>query len=101
MIAASSKSTATAAQEQRILDALRAGPKTTDDLRRLGCYQSSARIFGIRARGYVIDTELFNGYAADGFSHARMARYTLISEPLPLDAKEQRLSLCAGLKATP
>lgn len=91
-----SRSTATAAQEQRIIEALRTGPKTTDDLRRLGCYQSSARIWGLRARGYVIDTVLFNGYAADGFSHARMARYTLISEPLPLDNKTQRETLCAG-----
>jgi hypothetical protein len=74
------KATTTPAQERRILTALRQGPKTTDDLRSKGCYQVSARIFGLRAKGYNIVTELFNGYAADGFSHARMARYRLIDE---------------------
>ena len=73
--------TATEAQEARILAALRLGPVTTDDLRRLGIYQASARIFGLRGRGYDIETTLFNGWSADGYSHARMARYTLRSEP--------------------
>lgn len=75
------KSTATAAQEHRILDGLRVSPKTTDDLRRLGVYQVSARIWGLRAKGYNIETVLFDGYAADGYSHTRMARYTLLAEP--------------------
>jgi hypothetical protein len=75
------KSTATAAQELRILDGLRISPKTTDDLRRLGVYQVSARIWGLRAKGYNIETALFDGYAADGYSHTRMARYTLLAEP--------------------
>lgn len=75
------KSTATAAQELRIVKALKSGPKTTDDLRAAGCYQVSARIWGLRSRGYNIVTDLFNGYAADGYSHARMARYTLVAEP--------------------
>lgn len=74
-------STKTVAQERRIFDALRCGPKSTDQLRLLGCYQVSARIFGLRAKGHNIETELFNGYAADGYSHARMARYRLISKP--------------------
>lgn len=75
------KSTATAAQELRILEGLRTSPKTTDDLRRLGVYQVSARIWGLRAKGYNIETTLFDGYAADGYSHTRMARYTLLAEP--------------------
>ena len=79
--AASAKSTATAAQEMRIIEGLRISPKTTDDLRRLGVYQVSARIWGLRARGYNIETVLFDGYAADGYSHTRMARYTLLAEP--------------------
>lgn len=78
----SEKSTRTEAQQLRIIAALRCGPKTTDDLRALGCYQVSARIHGLRHRwGYEIATDLFNGYAADGYSHARMARYTLVGEP--------------------
>ncbi|WP_373424234.1 helix-turn-helix domain-containing protein [Variovorax boronicumulans] len=76
------KSTATAAQELRIVEALMSGPKTTDDLRSVGCYQVSARIWGLRARGYNIVTDLFNGYAADGLRHARMARYTLVELPM-------------------
>ena len=75
------KSTQTAAQQRRIIAALHAGPKTTDDLRALGIYQTSARIWGLRAMGWNIETELFNGYSVDGYSHARMARYTLIGEP--------------------
>jgi hypothetical protein len=28
--------------------------------------------------GWEIETKLFSGYSADGYAHARMARYTLI-----------------------
>lgn len=77
------KRTDTEAQLRRIVDALRAGPKTTDQLRALGIYQTSARIHYLRKQGYVIETALFDGYAADGYSHARMARYTLREEPAP------------------
>lgn len=73
--------TDTAAQERRIVAALRLGPKSTDDLRALGCYQVSARIFGPRRKGYNIVTDLLDGYAADGMHHAKMARYALIGEP--------------------
>jgi hypothetical protein len=75
-----SRSTHTEAQLLRIVTALRAGPKTTDELRALGCYQVSARIWGLRAKGFNIITDLFDGYAADGFSHSRLARYTLVGE---------------------
>lgn len=74
-------STTAEAQQLRIVAALRVGPKTTDDLRALGCYQVSARIWGLRAKGFNIITDLFDGYAADGFSHSRLARYTLVGEP--------------------
>jgi hypothetical protein len=75
------KSTATQAQERRIVAALRGGPKSTDQLRALGCYQAAARIFGLRAKGWNIVTDRFTGYSWDGFSHAQMARYTLIGGP--------------------
>ena len=90
------RSTSTAAQEARLVAALRVGPRSTDELRALGIYQPGARVWYLRARGYVILTELFDGYAADGYSHARMARYTLVSEPdgeqlaLPLRRPRQR-----------
>jgi len=96
-----SRSTATEAQEQRIVEALRTGPKTTDQLREAGCYQTSARIFGLRARGYDISTHLYDGIGADGLFHRRMARYVLVSEPLPLDRKTQSETLCSGLEAQP
>jgi len=79
----SSRSTATAAQLARIIDALRISSKTTDDLRQLGIYQVSARVHYLRAAGYNIETTLFDGFAADGYSHARMARYTLLGDPEP------------------
>lgn len=81
--AVKSQSTDTAAQEKRILEALRAGPKTTDNLRALGCYQVSARVFGLRAKGFNIETSLYDGWAVDGYSHRKMARYELVSEPEP------------------
>jgi hypothetical protein len=88
-----SKSTATEVQEARTIAALKeAGSAgiTTDDLRRLGVYQTSARIWGLRQRGYVISTDLFDGYGADGFRHARMARYRLVSEPLALEQGKRK-----------
>lgn len=63
------------------LKAAGAAGLTTDDFRAAGYYQVSARIWGLRDRGAVIHTELYNGLGADGVWHCRMARYRLISEP--------------------
>lgn len=72
------KSTATVAQRHRIIEALRAGPKTSYDLRRIGCYQAPARIKELRDRyGYSITTELVTMYDHDGYLHRRVARYHL------------------------
>lgn len=71
------KSTASEAQRQRILDALRSGPKTSYELRRLGVYQQSTRIFELRRRGYDIATERVTLYDRDGFMHRGCARYHL------------------------
>lgn len=76
----SPKSTAAEAQRYRMLEALRSGLKTTDELRALGCYQVSARIFDLRCAGHNIVTELFDGYATDGYSHTRLGRYRLIED---------------------
>jgi len=75
------KSTATEAQRHRIIEALREGPKTSYDLRRIGIYQVSARIIELRRRGYDILTELVKLYDRDGYLHPRCARYHLQSEP--------------------
>lgn len=78
----SAKSTHSEAQRQRIVEALRRGPKTSYDLRRLGCYQAPARIKELRDRfGYVIDTAPVTLVDRDGFAHPRCALYSLVSEP--------------------
>lgn len=74
------KSTASEAQRQRILNALRTGPKTSYDLRRLGCYQAPARIIELRRMGFDIETELVDLYDRDGYLHPRCALYHLINE---------------------
>lgn len=76
----SATSTATEAQYERMLAALIVRDCTTDDFRGMGIYQVSARIFGLRKRGYNIVTTLFDGWSTDGFPHARMARYHLIPD---------------------
>lgn len=99
---ASNLSTSTKAQQDRALQAMRRGPKTTDELRALGIYQVSARIFGLRALGYSIRTDLFDGYAADGMHHARLARYTLIepdAAPMPEADKQANKKRFATLAA--
>lgn len=68
------------AQHQIILKALRTGPKTTDQLRALGCFQAPTRVFELREQGFSIDTDLVTAWAADGLPHPRMALYTL-NEP--------------------
>jgi hypothetical protein len=74
------KSTAVEAQRQRILAALRTGPKTSYDLRRLGCYQAPTRIIELRRMGYDIRTQLVTLYDRDGYMHPRCARYHLMGE---------------------
>lgn len=77
-----SKSTSGKAQRDRILAALRSGPKTSYDLRKLGCYQAPARVKELRdSLGYEIETQrvtLTDGY---GYTHANAALYTLRGEP--------------------
>ena len=77
-----SHSTAVEAQRERILNALREGPKTSYDLRRIGCYQAPARIKELKDRfGYVIRTERVTLYDRDAFCHPGAARYHLDGEP--------------------
>lgn len=76
------RSTSGEAQRERIVDALRSGPKTSYDLRRLGCYQAPARIKELRDRfGYDIRTERVTLYDRDGYMHRGAARYHLEAEP--------------------
>lgn len=70
-----------AQQHQVILMALKLGPKTSYDLRRLGLYQAPTRVFELREMGYCIETELITLWDRDGFEHPRCARYTLAASP--------------------
>ena len=73
------KSTATEAQRRRILEVLRIRPHTSYDLRRLGIYQAPTRIKELRDRGYHITTDPVVVVDRDGYHHARVALYTLVS----------------------
>lgn len=83
-----SRSTGTDAQFARIVALLREKPQTTYELRGHGIGQTSTRIFDLRARGYVINTELCDAYDRDGYLHFRVAKYALIQEPLPIQSRE-------------
>ncbi len=74
------KSTASESQRQRILEALRLSPKTSYELRRLGCYQAPTRIIELRRMGYDILTEFVTLHDRDGYEHRGCARYHLRGE---------------------
>lgn len=76
----SGKSTSGAAQRHRILEALRTGPKTSFELRRLGVYQHSVRIFELREAGFDIETARVTIIDHDGFEHRGCALYALTGE---------------------
>lgn len=72
-----------------IIQALRAGPQTTIDLReRWGIMAPAPRVLELRLRGYIIASVPVVALTADGIRHCGVARYCLIGEPP--DATEQR-----------
>lgn len=77
----SDKSSRTEDQERRIIAALRRRPHTTDEFRALGIFQISARIWGLRSKGFQISTARVTVVDRDGFGHPRAALYSLVSEP--------------------
>lgn len=76
-----SRSTATEAQQARLLELLKIGPQTTYSLRKHGLAQCAARIFGLRKAGYTIFTERVTATCSDGYTHVGVARYTLAWQP--------------------
>ena len=67
---------------RNLIEALRLRPHTSYDLRRLGIYQAPARVKELRDRfGYSITTDPVVIVDRDGYRHARVALYTLVSEP--------------------
>lgn len=76
------RSTTTSAQLQRVIAALRTGPKTTHDLRCLGIYQCPARVKQLRDEfGFKIVTSRVTLVDRDGYSHPRAGLYELIADP--------------------
>ena len=73
---------ATTALGQRtlILEALKTGPKTTDDLRRMGAFSSTSRIAELRKAGHTIATLLVPTFDRDGHPR-RLALYQLEGAP--------------------
>lgn len=71
------------AQKDRILAALRVGPRTSYELRRdpVGSYQCPSRIHELRSQGYLIETHRVVVVDQDGFAHPRVAQYSLLGEP--------------------
>lgn len=75
------KSTASEAQRQRIINALRISPKNSHELRELGVYQQSTRILELRRKGFEITTDRVTLWDAFGYAHRNCALYTLVSVP--------------------
>lgn len=93
-------STATDTQEERIVGLLREGPKTSPQLDAAGCVQYTARIHGLRARGYVISMTRYNGIGNDGQWHKGLALYRLVSEPVSPMAQSARRGRQKPVEAT-
>jgi len=74
----SAKSPHTEAQRQRILQALRQRPQSTEDLRRIGIFQAPARVKELRDRfNWDIETVRLTVIDREGFPHPRAALYVL------------------------
>lgn len=74
-------STCTAAQEQRVLDALRTGPQTTVALRKnADILHPAGRVQALRERGHDILTQWAKEPTDSGVLH-RVARYVLLASP--------------------
>jgi hypothetical protein len=71
------RSTGADSQRVRIVQALTTGPKTSYDLRRLGCYQCPTRVLELRRMGYDIRTQRVTIWDADGYRHYGVALYSL------------------------
>lgn len=72
-------STATEKQEDRIVQLLKEGKKTSPELQAAGCLQYTARIWWLRHRaGYQIRSTRYNGVGNDGQWHKGLVIYELI-----------------------
>ena len=76
-----SHSTATEAQRQRVIEALRRRPHHTYDMRSKGISHPAGRVRELNKRGYLIVSDRITTTDSDGFTHVNVALYTLIGEP--------------------
>jgi hypothetical protein len=75
------RSTSGEVQREKLIALLRIGPQTTYSLRKHGLAQCAARVFGLRKEGFTIITEKVTAIDSDGFTHGRVARYSMTAEP--------------------
>jgi len=78
--ALNSRDMSSEAQRKRVLEHLRASPKTTYNLRALGISHPAARVRELVARGHRIRTERITAVDSDNYTHHGVARYVLLSE---------------------
>ncbi|WP_291774379.1 helix-turn-helix domain-containing protein [Castellaniella sp.] len=71
------RSTSADSQRTRIMQALVTGPKTSYDLRRIGCYQCPTRVLELRRMGHDIRTQRVSIWDANGYRHCGVALYSL------------------------
>lgn len=64
-----------------MVEAMRRRDQTTSSFRDLGILQPSARVHGLRAIGYQIETTRITMVDHVGIAHSRAALYSLVSEP--------------------
>lgn len=78
---------ATEAQRERILQALRQRPQSSEDIRRLGVMQPAARVKELRDRfGHHIETTRITMVDRDSWPHAGVALYSLVEQKGGRDA---------------
>lgn len=77
----SPRSTATAAQIQRLVEMLRIRSRHTHELRKAGISHPAGRIKDLIDDGFVISSDRINTIDSDGFTHVGVALYSLVAEP--------------------
>ena len=92
----SAKSTSKDAQIERMLALLQRGPRHTHELRRHGISHPAARVLDLVQRGWNIASDRISTVDSDGFTHNRVARYSLISKPAAASALAKRLGVRDG-----
>ena len=77
----SARSTATEVQIERLLMLLRLRPHHTHELRSKGISHPAGRVRDLIESGYWVESGRIATVDSDGFRHANVALYSLVSEP--------------------